>query len=179
MAIDNHINFIFSSISYHTGRIIIDPGDRWCGFYNSDAVLLTHAHFDHIYGLNDVLTINPYVKVYTNAVGRMMLLNSKENLSAFHEKPFIFKYPNAICEVEDGQEIKIGDIVAKAIFTPGHNPSCITWLIGESLFSGDSLIPGVKTITNLPKSNRYQAIESENIIRMLSHDRQLYPGHKI
>ncbi len=50
-------------MSYAFSRVLVDPGDVWEGFKNVSAVLLTHAHFDHIYGLNELLEISPEAKV--------------------------------------------------------------------------------------------------------------------
>lgn len=174
------VNSFFNSICYRFGTIIIDPGDEWGGFKDVKAVLLTHAHFDHIYGLNRLLELNTEATVYTNEHGRMMLLDDKKNMSRYHETPFIFEYPERIATVNDGDEIEIGDgMTAKAVFTPGHNPSCITWIIEGRLFTGDAYIPGVKTVTNLPGGNKQQASDSEQLIRDLAKDRVIYPGHKI
>lgn len=167
-------------MSYAFDGIIIDPGDVWKGFDNVSAVLLTHAHFDHIYGLNELLKITTSTKVYTNEAGREMLLNAKKNLSFYHETPFEFDYPDSIVTVNDGEEVDLGcGLTAKAIFTPGHNPSCITWIIDDATFTGDSYIPGNKTVTNLPKGNKSQAIESEALIKCLSTGKTIYPGHNV
>lgn len=145
-----------------------------------EGIFLTHAHFDHIYGLNKILELNPDAKVYTNVVGRDMLLNAKKNLSRYHESDFVFGYPSQIVIVNDGDEIRLDENhIAKAIFTPGHNPSCITWLIDDMVFTGDSFIPGVKTVTNLPGGNKIQAIESEQLILKLSEGKTIYPGHNV
>lgn len=176
--IGKHTNSVFHSLSYRIGQILIDPGDEWEGFENVEAVLLTHAHFDHIYGLDKVLELNPNAKVYTNDVGRDMLLNAQKNLSRYHESDFVFDHPSQIVIVNDGDEIQLEDShVAKAVFTSGHNPSCITWIIDDAIFTGDSFIPGVKTVTNLPKGNKAQAIESEQLILKLSEGKIIYPGH--
>lgn len=159
---------------------MIDPGDAWDGFDNVRTVLLTHAHFDHIYGLNELISRNPEAKVFTNERGRIMLLDAKRNMSYYHETPFTFEHPEKIVVVNDGNEIDLGEeIKAKAVFTPGHNPSCITWVVDDCVFSGDSLIPGVKIVTNLPGGNRAQAAESENLIKQLVGSRTIYPGHKV
>lgn len=174
------INSLFNSVSYHFNGCVIDPGDRYEGFNNISVVLLTHAHFDHIYGLNDVLRLSPNALVYTNEYGREMLLSPKKNLSYYHETPFVFKHPDHIRTVENGQFINIDNgLVAKSIFTPGHNPSCITWVIDDMLFSGDSLIPGIKTVANLPYGQKECSKNSENLIMQLAINRTIYPGHKI
>ena len=40
---------------------------------------------------------------------------------------------------KDGETFKIGDIEARVLHTPGHTPACITYLIGDAAFVGDTL----------------------------------------
>lgn len=172
-------NSLFSSMSYQWDGVVVDPGDtqNWSGV---KSVLLTHAHFDHIYGLNELMRMNPEAKVYTNVAGREMLADARKNMSAYHESPYVFEYPEAVEVVEDGSEIALGNgIVARALFTPGHNPSCITWIVGDMLLTGDSYIPGVKVVTMLPGGNRRQADDSLARIMKLAEGRQVLPGHRM
>lgn len=174
------VNTFLNSISYRLENVIIDPGDEWLEEKDIDIILLTHAHFDHIYGINRVLRKNPSAKIYTNKCGYEMLLDSKKNLSAFHETPFVVDSPSNIIVAANNQEINLREeIKAKAIFTPGHNPSCITWIIEDLIFTGDSYIPGVKTVVNLPLSNRIQARISEELLLKISQDKTICAGHKI
>lgn len=178
--LDSNINSLFNSVSYRLATTLIDVGDIWSGYKEVDIVLLSHAHFDHIYGLNELLKISQSVKVYTNKYGKEMLLNARKNMSFYHETPFVFENAENIFIVEDGDKIDLGNgLKAQAIFTPGHNPSCITWVIDNAIFTGDSYIPGIKTVTNLPGGNKVQAIESENLIKRLSIGKTIYPGHRI
>lgn len=177
--IQSHINTLFNSVSYKIGRILVDPGDEWEGFKNVDIVLLTHAHFDHIYGLNRVVDMNPGVKVYTNEAGQKALFSDKLNMSRYAETPFVCAYPDNIITISDGDEIDLdNDLKPKAIFTPGHNPSCITWIIDDAIFTGDSYIPGIKTVINLPNSNKQEAEESEKLILQLCKGKTIWAGHK-
>ena len=182
--VDYLINNKFYSKSYKIRlsdfNIIVDPGDEWDGFYCASAVLLTHAHFDHIYGLNRVIELNPNISVYTNEYGREMLLNARKNLSFYQGEPFVICDNSRIVTVQDRQEIAFGvQRIAKAIFTPGHNPSCITWQIADAIFTGDSYIPGIKTVTNLPGGDRNEAEESLFNIKRLAVGKTIYPGHQI
>jgi len=174
-------NILINSLSYLIkDSVLVDIGDYRTEYSAVNKVLLTHAHFDHIYGLNKLAQRCGDLVVYTNEIGREMLLDAKKNLSFYHETPFIFSKHEAICVVRDGLEVKLDNgLTAKAVFTPGHNPSCITWIVGDALFTGDSYIPGIKTVTNLPGGNRFQAVESEVLIKELAVDRTIYPGHKI
>ena len=144
------------------------------------SVLLTHGHFDHIYGLNRIVNLFPNIRIYTNYNGKEMLSNSRKNMSYYHNSSFVFDYPNNIIVVKDGAKIELTDgIIARALFTPGHNPSCITWIVGDAVFTGDSLIPGLKTVTNLPGGDKNMAAESKKIIMEIVKGKTIYPGHKV
>ena len=178
--IEIHINSLFNSVSYKIGNIIIDPGDEWEGFTNVKAILLTHAHFDHIYGLNKTIELNPEAIVFTNKEGREMLLDSKLNLSSYHESSFIFNYPENIIIVKDNDIMDFGEALKVEIYeTPGHNPSCLSFIIGDYIFTGDSYIPGCKTVTNLPNGDKILAEKSIEKILNLAHNKIIMPGHKI
>lgn len=143
-------------------------------------ILLTHGHFDHIYGLNEVLESFPHAQIYTNESGVQMLGNSRKNMSHYWGQPIVVDKGDNVILVEDSSEIQLSnDIIARAVFTPGHNPSCVTWVIGDCIFTGDSYIPGIKTVTNLPGGNRQQAEESLKLIQELSIGRSIYPGHGV
>lgn len=136
-------------------------------------VLLTHAHFDHIYGLNRLIEMIPDALVYTNEAGREGLLSPKWNFSRYHDEveDFVFFHPENIRILNSEGLFAIdNDLLVEILFTPGHEPSCITYKIGKYLFTGDSYIPGMKTITNFPRSNkslsndtRERLIDMENI----------------
>lgn len=180
MEVYKHINSFFHSVSYRLDRCLIDPGDIWDEFYNIETVLLTHAHFDHIYGLNKLIEANPNAKVYTNDAGKRMLFNARLNMSLYNNTEFEFLFPDNVELVSNNEIVRLqGGILSKAIFTPGHNPSCITWLIDNMAFTGDSYIPGVKVVTNLPGGNKEQAQESLDKIMKHSNDIIFYPGHEI
>ncbi len=190
MVIRRVINSLFISCTYviddsSGNTIIIDCGDiePLLPLLNSKmylVVLLTHAHFDHIYGLNELLKHFPDTLVYTNVCGKETLLDARKNMSLYHETPFVFEYPDNIRVVNDGDEIELSDgLKAKVMETPGHHPSCLTYIIGDAIFTGDSYIPGTKVVTNLPKGNKKQAQESFDKIMQLAEERTVYPGHYI
>ena len=173
----SNINSIFNSVTYRIGQILVDPGDEFYGFQNIKAVLLTHAHFDHIYGLNRVVELNRDCMVFTNQAGADMLADPRRNLSKYHESPFIFQYPQKIKIVKEGDFMEVDGLNVKVYETPGHNPSCLTFIINDNVFSGDAYIPGIKTITNLPDGNQEQALVSMRRIVVLAEGKALHPGH--
>lgn len=186
MIIRQIVNTVFRSCSY----VISHEGCSWlvdCGDLDQilplvdgklQGVLLTHAHFDHIYGLNSLMILYPGLSVYTNQAGLDTLLNDKLNFSRYYGEPIIFNEPDRVKLVEDREWVELFDgIRAQAVFTPGHSPCCVTWIIDDALFTGDSFIPGVKTVTNIPHSNKDLAAESEALIRELAEHRTIYSGH--
>ena len=101
-------------------------------------------------------------------------------MSRYHETPFVFKYPENVVPVTNGEGVDLDvNLRAIPIFTPGHNPSCISWLMGDKLFTGDSYIPGIKTITNLPGADKKMAIDSEEKLRKLGERYRIFPGHHV
>lgn len=180
------INSIFRSCTYLLSR----DGCTWlvdCGDVDSilpliegrlKGVLLTHAHFDHIYGLNHLLALFPDISIYTNLAGLEGLKNDKYNFSRYHEDPFVIDTPANVKITDDGEFVSLFDgVKAQGIYTPGHSPCCVTWMVDEALFTGDSYIPGVKTVTNFPHSNKEMARQSEDIIKNLALNHIVYPGH--
>lgn len=190
MLVHKIVNSLFASCSYlfkmdDQNVWIVDCGDitpiiSLLASCHLRGILLTHAHIDHIYGLNNLLKHSPDSLVFTNDVGKETLLDAYQNLSHYHDSPFVFEFPENIKIVNDGNEINLSDkLKAKVIATPGHHPSCLTYLVGDFLFTGDSFIPGTKVITHLPRGNKSQAKESIQKIIEISNGKIIYPGHFI
>lgn len=188
MLIHRIINTKFSSCTYvievaHDQAWVVDCGDvppllealnhkTLCG------ILLTHGHFDHIYGLNDVCRMFPEAMVYTNAAGRDALLSDRQNLSRYHETPFTFHFPERIIVVGDNETIPLSDTLKiRTVATPGHHPSCLTYVTDNVVFTGDSFIPNVGVVTILPGGDKALAAKSEELILELSRGSTIYAGH--
>lgn len=142
------------------------------------AVLLTHGHLDHIHGLNELIMMEPSVRVYTNECGHIELGNPKKNHSFYAGNSF---------EVKDYQKelITDGDVLdfeglcqVKVLWSPGHDESCMSYQIEESIFTGDAYIPGLKVFTKFPGANKEQAIQSQERLRRLEKEgMHIYCGH--
>ena len=163
---------------------IVDCGDvepiiEKIGERKIAGVLLTHAHFDHIYGLPELIKLFPDCKIYTNENGRETLSDSRLNMSLYHETPLTVEGPQVlICG--EGDEITLFDGVNAMVYeTPGHHPSCLTFLVNNFLFTGDAYIPGIKVVTNLPKGNKTMAEESKERINIMAQDKIICPGHDV
>lgn len=189
------VNSVYSSMTYvlkedgGTEFWLVDCGDvpplldlistSGGGSYRIKGVLLTHVHYDHMYGLPRLIEMFPDVLVYTNDIGKKMLGSEKLNMSKYHEDPIVVGAENVVvCEDESDIELYKG-VTAKVHATPGHNESCLTYEIGEYLFTGDSYIPGIKVVTNLPGGNKELALKSLERIKMLAEGKILCPGHVV
>lgn len=168
---DYIINSLFNSKTY----IILDENSNDCWLIDCGdiekvidqglkvrGVLLTHSHFDHIYGLNWLVKSFPEAIVYTNHEGKEGLVNDKWNFSRYHTDVdnFIFSKMENVRVLEEGKQVLEGSLEIDVLFTPGHDPSCISYIIGNSLYTGDAYIPGIKTVTTFPRSNKEQAAKS-------------------
>ena len=179
-------NSIFNSCTYvlagDEGSWLVDCGDAGqVGRYVQGelrGILLTHAHYDHIYGMNEVLRRWPAAVVVTNTAGQAMLQDAKKNLSFYHETPMVIDCPENIQVVAGNDTLPLMDGVAcQVAATPGHNASCLTYVLDGCIFTGDSYIPGVKVVTNLPGGNRQLAADSLSKILTLAEGKTIYPGH--
>lgn len=140
-------------------------------------VLLTHSHFDHIYGMNALHKSYTECFIITSEYGKEAIYDDKKNFSRYHETSFVYEGSDVRVN-HDEEEITIfPGLTAKIYATPGHCPSCLTYVIGKWVFTGDAYIPGVKVVTKLPKGNRFQASESKKKIIKLCDGKIVCPGH--
>lgn len=142
------------------------------------AVLLTHGHLDHIYGLNSLLKVEPSLVVGTNEDGFKELSNPRRNLSFYHENPFIVEGYEPLF-LHGGMTLHFDGLAnVEVMSTPGHSPSCLTYKIDNHLFTGDAYIPGVKVYTSLPYGNKELAFKSIDLLsKMKSIGYNIHCGH--
>ena len=141
-------------------------------------VFVTHAHFDHIYGIVSLIESFPDCKVYVTEYAKEGLASEKLNMSKYHEAPLSYKGDNVIVVHEgDRMELFEGESDMEFYETPGHNPGCLTMVMGDIIFIGDSYIPGIGVNTIPPKSNKEQAKESLERILKLAEGKTVLSGH--
>lgn len=189
MMIRRFENSVFKSNSYiidndGSKAVIIDIGDfAPLQEYMSErrlepaGVLITHTHYDHIYGIKEFMDRYPDVEIYTSEFGKMAFSKPNINFSRYHDD-FICIESDKIVPLKDNDVISIIDnLRIKVIATPGHDMSCLSYTVEDNIFTGDSYIPGIKVVDTFPKSDKELARHWYGVLQEMARTRNVYPGH--
>ncbi|MFD2618305.1 MBL fold metallo-hydrolase [Terrilactibacillus laevilacticus] len=167
--------------------IIIDPSDsfsiidQYITRYNLKpiAVLLTHAHFDHIGALDDVRN-TWHIPSYLHKAEQDWTTDPDKNGSS----RFPIIEPMRISPVEhiihQEQHLSIGPFECEVFETPGHSPGSVSYYFSEDhiIFSGDALFNGSIGRTDLFGGNQEQLLASiKDRLFTLPGETIVAPGH--
>ncbi len=162
---------------------VIDPGDNSNAFdsfitenkENIKYILLTHGHFDHI-GYANKLKELTNAQIAISSIEEPLLSDSNLNLSLmFFGKslPTI----NADILLDNDSTLMLGNTEIKYISTSGHTAGSGCFIIGDSIFTGDTLMRLSMGRTDFPTSSINDMISSLNKLKSLDNSYKVYPGH--
>ena len=174
--------------------IVVDPADQGVSIYDAlrrngfrvTGILLTHGHFDHIWGLDalrDAVNaaaeadgLEP-VKAYAMEAEKELLRDAQKNVSEQAGRPCI---TYADVYLKDGQELTLAGIQCKVIATPGHTVGGCCYYFQEAgiLVAGDTLFAESVGRTDFPTGSMSTLVRSvRDKLFVLPEDTKVYPGH--
>ena len=163
-----------------SGRTATRSADEMIAFieesgFGIDWILETHVHADH-------LSSAPYLRERVGgktAIGRAVdeVQRSFKGIFNIHDLATDGSQFDRL--FDNGDEFSIGGLDARVIGTPGHTPACITYVIGDAAFVGDTLfMPDFGTArTDFPGGSAAQLYASIRRILSLPDDTRLYMCH--
>ncbi|MEE0946458.1 MAG: MBL fold metallo-hydrolase [Acutalibacteraceae bacterium] len=169
-------------ISSEKAVVVIDPGflnDEIVGFINDNKdkqvhILLTHNHFDHILGADELRSLSGG-KIYISEQDAYGLKDGEVNLTTRFLLPFTpFE---ADVTFKDNDDLLLSDIKVKVLVTPGHSIGSACFIIGDWLFTGDTLFRMSVGRTDFFGGDRIQQITSLKRLTNLKTDYEVFAGH--
>jgi hydroxyacylglutathione hydrolase len=167
--------------------LIIDPGSegkKLIHLLNNRklkplAIFLTHAHFDHIGGVDEVRDFYK-IPVYLHKQEEKWLGDSSLNGSQFFMIQDSITVKPADFILKNEGEMKIGGFEFDIFHTPGHSPGSVSFYFKKDGFvlSGDALFQGSIGRTDLPGGNEAQLLKSiHDKLLVLPEETYVLSGH--
>jgi len=163
-----------------SGRTSTASADAVAGFVRDngltvDWILETHVHADH-------LTAAPYLKAKLGgriAIGRNVTAVQEAFKGVFNIADLATDGSQFDHLFDDGDEFRVGSIAGSIIGSPGHTPACITYVVGDAAFVGDTLfMPDFGTArTDFPGGDAGMLYDSIEKILSLPDNTRLFMCH--
>lgn len=162
--------------------IVIDPGDEpdlIMDVINGKGlkvsyIVCTHGHFDHVGAVSDIKgKTGAKVVIHKDEIE---IYHAARDMAAFWGYE-VEKLPEPDILVDDGDRIRVGNIIFTIIHTPGHSPGGIC-LYGEGIVvTGDTLFAGSVGRTDFYGGDMNKLRDSFNRLMSLPEETKILPGH--
>ena len=129
-------------------------------------ILLTHAHFDHTGGVAELHAAHPDVPVFLHPADASRLGSDVFPPIGAPTVPY-----------GDGDVVKLGDLDIQVLHTPGHTPGGVCLMVGDALFTGDTLFQGSMGRIDFEGGSYEDIMASLARLAHLPGDFRVLPGH--
>ena len=144
--------------------------------YKFKYILLTHGHFDHIAGTQEMKEITG-AKVVICKKEEEFINNNSLNLSHMFIQGGLKKINIDIFVKENDDILSLGDNKIDVIETPGHTIGGCCYIIQDMMFVGDTVMRDTVGRTDFPTGSYSDIIKSVEKIKRYSKNYKLYCGH--
>ncbi|MDC0598950.1 MBL fold metallo-hydrolase, partial [Gammaproteobacteria bacterium] len=169
------------NIDYASGTVTFDGADEIIQYVKEhnlqvEWIIETHVHADH-------LSAAPYIQEKLGGklgIGKKITTVQRLFGKIFNaEKEFKRDGSQFDCLFKDGDTYSIGNMKAYAIHTPGHTPACMTHVIGNAAFVGDTLFmpDGGTARADFPGGNANTLFQSIQKVLSLPSETRLFMCH--
>jgi hydroxyacylglutathione hydrolase len=164
---------IFDAPDHTTAPLLEEAAKRG---WDVIGLWLTHGHFDHVADHAVVTKRFPKARVLIHALDEPKLIEPPDRIL---QLPFEIPSRRADEYVTDGQELRIGNLIARVVHTPGHSPGHVMFHFPEQkiLVGGDLIIMGAVGRTDFPDADYRELQASIRKVMALPQSTQLLPGH--
>lgn len=136
-------------------------------------ILDTHIHADHFSGAYTLRESIPEVKIGIGQGVKDVKNYFSKYFDIYNDKPFDLL-------LQDEEVLSAGSLSIKVLSTPGHTPSCVSYLIGDNVFTGDLIFmpdsgTGRCDFPNGSSKDMYLSIK--NKIFTLPKEYKIFTGH--
>jgi glyoxylase-like metal-dependent hydrolase (beta-lactamase superfamily II) len=167
--------------------LLIDPSkgcDEILAFCREKAialqtVLLTHGHFDHILGLDEIGSAWPSVTIYLHPLDQPFLEDAFKNGSTMVGLPYTYK--GNVSPLREGA-LTVASFNLTVLHVPGHTPGGCAFVFTynnlQHCFSGDALFAGSIGRSDFPMGDGELLLKSiREKLLLLPDTTVVYPGH--
>ena len=142
-----------------------------------EAILLTHGHFDHVWGVDKLLALYS-VPVYMHPADKDITEKMTAGFSSVQGFSFL-QHKFTTEDVADGEVLTTAGTAWKVIHTPGHKEDSICFYFEQEglIFTGDTLFQESIGRTDLPGGDMPTLQRSLVRLMRLPAETTVYPGH--
>ncbi len=163
---------------------VIDPGiasdelNEFLVGYELKYILLTHGHFDHIYGCESLKELYPECKICIHRADEPCLNDNKLNLVGDYDGYLPEINADIVFEGDETLEIVPG-VTVKVVHTPGHSKGsvCYTDFKNGFMFSGDTLFCRTVGRTDFIGGDFDEMMTSIKLLSTFDENIRVFPGH--